>query len=192
MSKVSFLFKISIIIPVFNVEEYLEAAFESIKNQTIGFNNLEVIFVDDASTDGSSKIIDEYSKEYDNVISIHLESNSGDAGRPRNVAMEYVTADYIMFLDPDDVFLDNACELLYDEIVKENVDIVAGVHSDGERVRQFIWLNTLTDPNDEWSVRVNKVNAMINDSNFSLKVNSIDEYPSVIANYNIWNKIFKK
>ena len=90
------MFKISIIVPVFNVEDYIPLAFESIVNQTIGFDNLEVIFVDDASTDGSPKIIDEYADKHDNVISVHLEENSGDAGRPRNVAMEYASADYML------------------------------------------------------------------------------------------------
>ncbi len=161
-------------------------------NQTIGFDNLEIIFVDDASTDGSPKIIDEYADKHDNVISVHLEENSGDAGRPRNVAMEYASADYIMFLDPDDVFVENACEILYDEIVKEDIDIVSGVYSNGEEVPEFIWMNTLTDPRKKWGERRKKVKSMVKDENFSLKVDSIDEYPSIIANSNIWNKIFKK
>ena len=186
------MYKISIIIPVFNVEEYISFAFESIKNQTIGFDNLEVIFVDDASTDGSSVIIDKYAESYNNVISIHLETNSGDAGRPRNVAMEYASADYIMFLDPDDVYVEDACEVLYNEITNEDIDIVGGVYSNGEEVPQFIWLNTLTDPNKKWDERSKKVKSMVKDENFSLKVDSIDEYPSIIANSNIWNKIFKK
>lgn len=186
------MYKISIIIPVFNVEEYIEDAFNSLLNQSIGFENLEVIFVDDASTDSSSQIIDEYSNKYDNVISIHLENNSGDAGRPRNVGMDNATADYLMFLDPDDVFTINACEILYGEITGDDLDIVGGVHCNGVEVPKFIWINTLTDPNDSWSSRNKKVKEMVKDSTFSLKLNSIDDYPSVIANSNIWNKIFRK
>lgn len=58
---------ISVIIPVYNVSDYIQRAFDSILNQTIGFENLEVIFVDDASTDGSDQIIKEYADKYDNV-----------------------------------------------------------------------------------------------------------------------------
>ncbi|MCL2115031.1 MAG: glycosyltransferase [Methanobrevibacter sp.] len=119
-------YKVSIVVPVFNVENYIEAAFESIKNQTIGFNNLEVIMVNDCSSDKSGKIIDKYAREYDNCIAIHLKENSGAAGRPRNVAIENASSDYIMFLDPDDYYENNACKTLYDEIVKGYKDIVFG------------------------------------------------------------------
>ena len=90
-------YKISIIIPVFNVEEYLDDAFQSIFSQTLGFDSLEVIFVDDCSTDNSGAIIDNYADKYENVISLHLGLNSGVAGKPRNVGMEYATSDYLMF-----------------------------------------------------------------------------------------------
>ena len=86
------MYKISIIIPVFNVEDTLKNAFDSIKSQTIGFENLEVIFVDDKSTDDSLKIIKEFSKKYNNVKSICLNKNSGFAGKPRNVGIENATA----------------------------------------------------------------------------------------------------
>ena len=88
----SFQYGISIIIPVFNVENYLDDAFNSILNQTFGFENLEVIFVDGASTDGSSQIINEYSDKYENVISIFLDKNDGYAGLSRNIGMYYATS----------------------------------------------------------------------------------------------------
>ncbi|MDR2967884.1 MAG: glycosyltransferase [Methanobacteriaceae archaeon] len=119
-------YKISIVVPVYNVEKYIETAFKSIKNQTIGFNNLELIMVNDCSKDNSGKIIDRYAKEYDNCIAIHLNENSGAAGRPRNVAIENASSDYIMFLDPDDYYEKNACQTLYHEIIKESKDIVFG------------------------------------------------------------------
>ena len=62
---------ISIIIPIFNVENFLRPALDSIVNQTFGFEKLEVIMVDDCSTDDSGKIMDEYSDKYENFISIH-------------------------------------------------------------------------------------------------------------------------
>ena len=185
-------YDISIIIPVFNVENYLDDAFNSILNQTLGFDNLEIIFVDDASTDSSSQIIKEYSDKYENVISIFLDKNSGYAGLPRNIGMYYATAPYMMFLDPDDVFMDDACEILYNQIAFDNLDIVCGVHSDGESVPDWILLNVLTDCQEPTDMRYKKYNDMVKDSNFELKIDSVDEYPSVIAAANIWDKIFKR
>ena len=187
------MYKISIIIPVFNVEDYLDNAFQSIYNQTFDFEDIEIIFIDDNSTDNSLEIIEKYAKKYRNVISIHLDTNSGTAGKPRNIGMSHATADYIMFLDPDDLFTDDACEILYDEILKEDCDIVTGVHTvDGINVYPNLLLNTLTNPNEDMDTRFEQVNKIIHDSDFSIKLNSIDDYPSFIANSNIWTKIFRK
>jgi poly(ribitol-phosphate) beta-N-acetylglucosaminyltransferase len=119
-------YKISIVVPVYNVENYIRDSLESIVNQTIGFENLEVIMVDDCSTDRSGEIIDEYSSKYDNFISIHLPKNSGVAGKPRNIGMKEANAKYIMFLDPDDYYDNTMCETLYNKIQMEDVDIVSG------------------------------------------------------------------
>ena len=137
-------YKISIIIPVFNVEDYLENAFNSLLNQTIGFENLEIIFVDDASTDNSPQIIKEYSDMHDNVISIFLYENSGNACHPRNVGMNQSTSDYFMFLDPEEILLTNACELLYDNIVFAGWDMVSGFHCEDKEVPQYLWKNIST------------------------------------------------
>ncbi len=187
-----FQYSISIIIPVYNVEDYLDDAFNSILNQTIGFENLEVIFVDDASTDASPQIIKRYSEKYENVISIFLDKNSEYAGRPRNVGMNYVTSDYLMFLDPDDVFLENACEILYNQITSENLEIVCGVHNAGGSVPDWIWINILTDPQENYNIRVKKTEEILKNMNFELNISSVDEWPSVCAATNILDKIFKK
>lgn len=118
---------ISIIIPTYNCEDYISNTFDSILNQTIGFENLEVIFVDDCSTDNSYKMISQYSKQYDNVIAMQLKENSGYAGKPRNVGINEASAEYIMFLDSDDSFNEDACEVLYSEIIKnKRIDMVVG------------------------------------------------------------------
>lgn len=118
---------ISIIIPVYNSEKYIPKTFESLLNQTIGFENLEILFVDDNSKDNSGEIIDKYSKEYSNVISVHLKENSGFAGRPRNIGIEKSNTEYLMFLDSDDYFNEDACEMLYSEINKNpDIDMVLG------------------------------------------------------------------
>ena len=132
------MYKISVIVPVFNVEDTLQNAFDSILNQSIGFENLEVIFVDDKSTDKSADIINSYSKKYNNIKSVFLDENSGFAGKPRNIGIENATAPYLMFLDPDDIFLEDACEILYDNISKNNLELVSGnynINRDNEIVR---------------------------------------------------------
>ena len=119
--------KISIIVPIYNTENYIEKAIESIIHQTIGFENIELICIDDASTDNSANIIDDYASKYDNIIVIHLEENSKYAGRPRNIGLKKANSDYIMFLDSDDYFAENACEVLYNKISSDsNLDIVIG------------------------------------------------------------------
>lgn len=119
-------YKISIILPIFNVKSYLQSALDSILNQTIDINKLEIIMVDDCSTDGSSEIIDEYSKKYDNFIAIHLDNNSGSAGKPRNIGLEKSQGEYVIFLDPDDEFSLNICEILLEEIENNDADLVTG------------------------------------------------------------------
>ena len=118
--------KISIIVPVYNVEKYIQKTFDSILNQTIGFENLEVIFVDDYSTDNSKNIIDNWAKEYNNVISIHLDSNSGYAGKPRNIGLKKASSNYVLFLDSDDYLVEDACERLYNICQDTKSDITIG------------------------------------------------------------------
>ena len=117
---------ISIILPIYNVENYLRNALDSIINQTFDINKLEVIMVDDCSSDNSGNIIDSYAHKFDNFTAIHLDKNSGGAGKPRNIGLEYVTSDYILFLDPDDEFMPDICEVLLNELLTKNADIVTG------------------------------------------------------------------
>jgi glycosyltransferase involved in cell wall biosynthesis len=135
-------YKISIIVIVFNVENYLEDALESIVRQSIGLANLEVIMVDDCSTDSSGHIIDTYAAKYENFKSIHLPKNSGGCARPRNAGMEYISGEYVMFLDSDDYYSDDMCEILYDAIKQDNADIAFSnylyVYPDTEQKYSFI------------------------------------------------------
>lgn len=119
--------KVSIIIPVYNVENYIKKSLDSIINQTFNLNDIEVIMVDDCSTDKSGVIIDEYESKYDNFKSIHLNHNSGSAGKPRNIGIKEASSDFIMFLDSDDYFVENSIERLYNKIILDDeLDIVMG------------------------------------------------------------------
>ena len=118
---------VSIIVPVFNVEKHIRKSINSILNQTVYCEDIEVIMVDDCSTDNSGVIIDEYASKYDNFRAIHLDENSGAAGKPRNVGLNIASSDFVMFLDSDDCFVENALEILLDRIRQDDeLDIVLG------------------------------------------------------------------
>ena len=82
------MYKISIITPIFNAEKFLRNTIESIIKQSIGFENIELILIDDKSTDKSGEIIKDYANKYDNIKPIFLEKNSGAASFPRNKGIE--------------------------------------------------------------------------------------------------------
>lgn len=117
-------FKISVILPIYNQELFLKRAIDSLINQSIGFENIEIIMVNDCSTDNSKNIIKKYTDKYPNCKSISLKNNSGSSGKPRNVGLDHASSDYIMFLDPDDTFIHSMCKTLYDTILKEKCDVV--------------------------------------------------------------------
>ena len=116
--------KISVILPIYNVGKYLEQCINSIINQTIGFNNIELIMVDDGSTDDSYEIMKKYNKKYENVKIFRYDEKSGSAGRPRNKGIEMAVSKYLMFCDPDDFFSIDAFEQMYNEIEEKNADFI--------------------------------------------------------------------
>lgn len=116
-------YKISVIIPVYNAEKTLKLAINSVINQTFGFENIELICVDDCSKDNSKLIIEEFSNKYVNIKGIFLDKNSGGPSKPRNIGIDAVTSDYIMFCDSDDEFVNDYCETLYSAINSGDYDI---------------------------------------------------------------------
>ena len=108
--------KISVVIPVYNAEKYIRECLDSIlKQQKIG---LEVICVDDCSTDATPRILEEYSKKFDNLTVLRNESNIY-AGRSRNRALMAAKGQYVHFIDADDFVVGNSYEKLY-KIASEN------------------------------------------------------------------------
>lgn len=112
--------KISLIIPVYNVEIYLTECLESIINQT--YKNIEVVLIDDGSTDKSGKICDDYAKKYENVNVIHKQ-NEG-LGPARNDGIKNATGKYVVFIDSDDYIDNDMIEELYINMKRYNVDYV--------------------------------------------------------------------
>lgn len=114
--------KISIIIPMYNVEMYIEECLDSVVNQDYGLQNLEVILIDDCSTDRTIEKVEKYIQKY-NFILIKNKVNSGQA-ISRNKGVAKATGKYITFLDSDDILYKNNLSDLYYEITENNADLV--------------------------------------------------------------------
>lgn len=111
---------ISIIIPVYNCKPYLKECVDSVLNQSYG--NIEIILINDGSTDGSEKICDEYANTRD-IIHVYHQKNAG-VSVARNVGLDKATGTYIFFLDADDVLADNIFEKMIN--CNPNADLIVG------------------------------------------------------------------
>lgn len=114
--------KVSIIVPVYNVAPYLRQCMDSLINQT--YRNIEIICVDDGSTDASGEIIDQYAKTDDRILAIHT-TNAGVASA-RNTAFSYATGEYVAFVDGDDWIDTTTCEK-------------AVLHAEAQHMELVIW-----------------------------------------------------
>lgn len=112
--------KVSLIIPVYNVEQYLRKCLDSVVNQTLG--EMEVIVVDDGSTDNSASIVKEYIETFPKMR--YYKKENGGLSDARNYGLQYATGKYIAFLDGDDYVEENTYERMYEKAKKENSDMV--------------------------------------------------------------------
>lgn len=115
-------YKVSVIVPIYNVAEYLQECLDSLVRQTI--DQLEVIMVDDGSTDMSGTIAKSYEDKYENFF-YYLKENGG-LGNARNYGIQFVHGDYIIFLDSDDIVPDDAYEAMYNKAIETGNDMVVG------------------------------------------------------------------
>lgn len=113
---------VSICVPIYNTEKYLVRCIDSLITQT--YNNLEIVLVDDGSTDNCGLICDEYAKQ-DPRVKVFHQGNKGEAGA-RNAGLHAATGTYVMFIDSDDEYLPNAVQLLVDAIHGKDVDLAIG------------------------------------------------------------------
>ena len=163
-------YKVSVIIPTYNAGKFIKSSVESVINQSIGFENIELILVDDNSTDSTKTILKQYAKEYDNIKCLFPEGNSGTPSRGRNFGIDNASSKYIMFLDQDDRYVNNICEVLYNVISKSNKDIAMCNH-------EVIFNNAFEDFNIKQDTSYNIYST-------EDKIIFNDAY--------MWNKIFKK
>ena len=112
--------RFSIIIPVYNVEQYLRNCLDSVVAQN--YSDYEVICVNDGSTDGSLEILREYESKHTNIVV--FDSSNGGTASARNIGLENAHGDYIWFVDSDDWIDKNALQLLHDELAFTNLDIL--------------------------------------------------------------------
>ena len=113
--------KISIIIPVYNVEKYIEKCLESLANQTM--QDFEIIIVNDGTKDNSEEIIMNYKKSNPNMIIKYLKKENGGLASARNYGVKYATGKYLSFIDPDD-YLDNNLYRNLERYMDEDIDVI--------------------------------------------------------------------
>lgn len=160
------IFKISIVIPVYNVEQYLKQCLDTIINQT--YKNLEIILVDDGSTDNSGKICDEYALKDNRIKVIHKEN--GDLSSARNAGLDIATGDYIGFVDSDDYVKLDMFEKLYNVAVKTSADLVV---CNWLRGYENVWIENKIFP-EQYILNSNEALEKFNGNMF------------------VWNKLFKR
>lgn len=129
--------KVSVIVPVYNVEQYIEECLDSLVNQTL--DDIEIIIINDGSTDNSQEIINKYSKKYKNIKSF-IQENHGQAVA-RNVGLTHATGKYISYVDSDDYVEINMFKELYDEIEENNFDIVISNIIKEENGESYVFKN---------------------------------------------------
>ena len=113
--------KVSVIVPIYNVERFVKRCLDSLVNQTL--QEIQIILVNDGSTDESGNIAKEYASKHSNKI-IYLEKENGGLSDARNFGMRYAEGEYIAFLDSDDYVENTMYEEMYNKALQENSDYV--------------------------------------------------------------------
>ena len=152
--------KVSIIVPVYNVESYLKRCLESIINQT--YKNIEIILIDDGSTDNSSSICDNY-QEIDKRIKVIHQKNMG-LSSARNKGLEIATGDYIWFIDSDDYIELNSLEVIIPYLKKYDIVVF--------------------NYNEIINKKITKIKSFYNYNDIETKY--------LLSHCNAWNKIYKR
>lgn len=148
--------KISVIIPVYNTEKYLKECIDSILNQTLDL--YEIIIVNDGSTDGSLKLINEYGERYSN-IQIISQDNCG-LGAARNLGLKMAEGEYVYFIDSDDILEKNALEYCYNLLSQNKLDML---------VFESDIFGDIEDKNNEqylFHKRINRIGEILNGVDF--------------------------
>lgn len=133
--------KVSIVVPVYNVEDYLKYCVDSLINQS--YKNIEIILLDDGSTDDSGRICDEYAQEDDRVRVLHIEN--GGLSNARNTGVNVASAEWVIFIDSDDYYDRRTVEYLVQLQKKYAVDLVATSVIEVRDFQSDDFIGSLTD-----------------------------------------------
>jgi hypothetical protein len=117
--------QVSVIIPVYNAADFLDECLSSITEQTLGFDRIEIVAVDDGSTDGSGELLDRWAAGHDGIRVVHQE-NSGAPGGPRNRGIGLARGDFLFFADPDDYLGRDALRRMVEVAERNGSDVVLG------------------------------------------------------------------
>ena len=176
--------KVSVIIPVYNVEKYVGECLDSVINQT--YKNLEIICVDDCGSDNSAKIVEEYAQKDGRVKVIHHDQNGG-AGTARNTGLQNSSGEYIFFLDSDDYLSLDIIELLVKRQRKTNADVVVS------SFRNFMNEKILNEKIPKVEAELKARNCVKSLQQKKLQINFdnfLDNLDSVFCA--VWGKLYKK
>ena len=167
-------YKISVVIPVYNVEEYIAECLDSITNQTIGIENIEVIIVNDKTPDNSMAIVEEYASKYSSFKIVNNEVNKG-LGESRNVGLGHVTSDYVCFVDSDDFISSNTFEDSLSKINESGADLLI------YNIKTYTGNSCIEDES-------------VHNQNFNenILVENINDYPELFFSTSACNKIYHK
>lgn len=171
--------KVSVIIPVYNVESYLEECLESVINQTL--DDIEIICIDDGSTDNSPSILKKYQKK-DSCIKVISQSNHGQ-GYARKIGLNHALGDFVFFLDADDYILPNTFEKLYENAINNGSDLVIfkfARFKDGEPINYSI-------PGFDFD----NIFKNVDFNNFTFDYHKVKRYV-LTASFAPWTKLYKK
>ena len=128
---------VSIIVAVYNVDKYIEECLLSLVNQD--YKNIEILIINDGSTDNSQKIIDEFTSKYDNIISYQKEN--GGVSSSRNLGLKHAKGEYILFVDGDDIIKTDMIHNMVNTIEQDNTDLVCCgyyyLYTDGTKEADF-------------------------------------------------------
>ena len=167
--------KISIIVPIYNAEIYLEKCLNSLVNQT--YNNIEIILVNDGSKDNSGKICDQYGKNFANIIVLH--KKNGGSASARNLGLSVAQGDYIAFVDADDYVNPLYIERMVYLAIKFQADLVQCsfqiIHNYGEELKI-----------------INKDNIILKEKNNIELLEAFCSKKEYLKSAVLWNKLIKK
>lgn len=167
-------YKLSVIIPVFNAEDYIKECLDSVVDQSLGIDNIEVIIVNDNSCDSTLDIISQYTDKYPSFKLISNKSNLGP-GESRNMALKEVSSDYVTYLDADDFISQNAYEDALSKINEFNADLLI-----------YNW-ETYTGSDYVEPINIHQQNTLENKL-----ITDIKQNPKLFLSTAPWNKIYHR